>query len=185
MTNPSQPNSLEKCSVAFALLLLIGGVVYFVNYFFSHSDVKFEEPYTTNTPVTGNVAHVESITTGWVKEEAVETIYPTGTITLDPAKSKSGSIRVLFKKDVGVGLDKETIIGDSNSFKVTNGLFDNGTNTVTITCTKGLPNMAEFLGYCSQDNFRWTIVALEPKADSSEFVEFAHAAIDTVILESE
>lgn len=184
MTNPSQPNSLEKCSVAFALLLFVGVVVYFVNYFFSHSDVKFEEPYATNTPVTGSVAHVESITTGWIKKEGVETVYPTGTITLDSAKSKSGSIRVLFKKNVGTGLSKEATVGDSNSFKITNGLFENGTNTVTLTCTKGLPNMAEFLGYCAQNDFRWTIVALEPKADSSEFSEFAHAPIDTVIVES-
>lgn len=171
--------------MAFALLLLAGIAAYFVSYFFSHSDAKFEEPYATNTPVTGNVAHIESITTGWITKEGSDTVYPTGTITLDSTKSNSGTIRVLFKKDVGAGLRAPATIGDSNSFKVSNGLFANGTNSVTITCTKGLTNTAEFLGYCAQDESRWTIVALEPQADSSEFTEFAHAPIETVMLESQ
>lgn len=182
MTTKAKSSTLEKASVLAAILILVAIAVYLVSYYFKHSNLQAEPAYAANIPASGNVARIQSITTGWVKREADDTIYPVGTITLDPSLSQSGSLRVFFMKDVGVGLADAKTIGDSDTFEVTHGLFANGTNSLTVTCTKGLPSMSDFFGYCAQEETRWTLEVLEPKAGSSEFVKFARAPIDTVLL---
>lgn len=166
----------------FSVLILAGLAFWFVRYIGSHSDVYSEEPYVANTPAAGEAAHIQSISTGWKSAEWADTVFPTATIKLDSSKSSSGELRVLFKKDVGIGESESKSIGDSNTLKVTAGKFSNGKNEITITCTKGLDGMADFLAYQSQTHHRWIIEVLEQPSGKSNFEAFAQAPIEPVII---
>ena len=146
---------IEYVSMAIAVLLLLSLAIYFVTYTTTHTKIVSEPIYQSNVPAEGKYAAVDSITTHWV--EINEALYPVAVITLDPSKSRSGSLRIFFRTNVGALADISKIVGDSNTSKFKDGLFENGESTITVQCTKGFANMAEFLGYKAQDDSRWVI----------------------------
>lgn len=175
---------IEYVSMAIAVLLLLSLAIYFVIYTTTHSDIVSEPIYVSNVPVEGKYAAVDSITTHWV--DINDALYPVAVITLDPSKSKSGSLRTFFRTNVGALADVSKVVGDTNTHRFEDGLFENGESTITVQCTKGLSNMAEFLGYKAQDDSRWVIEISEGKGvsrSSSNFSELAHAPISTTLAE--
>ena len=174
----------EYISMAIAVLLLVSLAISFVAYTNTHTNIVSEPVYVTNVPTEGKYAAVDSISTHWVQLD--EVFYPVAVITLDPSKSKSGSLRTLFRTNVGALADVSKIVGDSNTYKFKDGLFEHGKNSITIQGTKGLADMAEFLGYKAQDDSRWQIEISEGKGGSrstSDFTKLAHAPIDPTLAE--
>ncbi|MEO1858039.1 MAG: hypothetical protein ABGY95_11850, partial [Rubritalea sp.] len=177
-------SSIEYVCMAVAVFILLWLAVYFVIYTSSHTTIVNEPVWMTNAPIEGKYAAIESITTHWVEKN--EAYHPVAVITLDPSKSKSGSLRTLFRTNVGALADVSKVIGDSNTSKFESGLFENGESTITVQCTKGFANMSEFLGYKAQDDSRWQIEIREGKGGSrsaSDFEKLAHAPIDPVIFD--
>jgi len=176
---------IEYVSIAIAMLLLLSLAVYFVVYTSTHTKIVSEPIYASNVPAEGKYAAIDSITTHWV--EANDEFYPTAVITLDPSKSKSGSLRTFFRTNVGALADISKVAGDSNTHKFKDGLFENGESSITVQCTQGLSSMADFLGYKAQDDSRWVIEILEGgggSRSSSDFSELAHAPIFPTLAES-
>ena len=172
----------EYVSMAIAMLLLISLAVYFVAYTKTHTNIVSEPVYVSNVPSMGKYAAVESITTHWIENNGG--YYPVAVISLDPSMSKSGSIRTFFRTNVGALADTSKIVGDSNTFKFKDGLFQNGLSEMTVQCTKGLSNMADFLGYKAQDDSRWEIEIREANGEShraSDFTKLTHAPIDPIL----
>lgn len=170
--------------MAIAVLLLLSLAIYFVIYTTTHSEIVSEPIYVSNVPVEGKYAAVDSITTHWV--DINEALYPVAVITLDPSKSKSGSLRTFFRTNVGALADVSKVVGDTNTYRFEDGLFENGESSITVQCTKGLSNMAEFLGYKAQDDSRWVVEIREGKGvsrSSLNFSELAHAPISTTLAE--
>jgi hypothetical protein len=176
---------IEYAGMAIAVLLLLSLVVYFVVYTNTHSNIVSDPVYVSNVPVEGKYAAIDSVTTHWVESD--EAYYPVAVITLDASTNKSGSLRTFFRRNVGALADVSKVVGDSNTYKFKDGLFENGGSTITVQCTKGFTNMAEFLGYKAQGDARWEIEIREGKGGSrkaSEFTVLAHAPIDPVVFES-
>jgi hypothetical protein len=176
---------IEYVSMAIAVLLLLSLAIYFVVYTSTHTKIVSEPVYVTNVPVEGKYAAVDSITTHWVEKN--DAFYPSAVITLNPSKSNSGSLRTFFRTNVGALADASKVVGDSNTYNFKDGVFENGESTITVQCTKGLSNMAEFLGYKAQDDSRWVIEIREGKSgsrSSSDFSELAHAPISPTLAES-
>ena len=173
---------IEYVSMSIAVLLLLSLAIYFVVYTKRHTNIVSEPVYVTNVPVEGNYAAVESITTHWVEQN--DSFFPVAIITLDPSKSKSGALRTFFRSNVGALADVSKVVGDSDTTKFNNGLFENGASTITVQCTKGFPSMAEFLGYKAQNDSRWQIEILEGKGDSrraADFTTLAHAPVEPIL----
>ena len=171
--------------MAIAVLLLLSLAIYFVVYTTNHTNIISEPVYVTNIPTEGKYAAVDSITTHWAEKD--DAFYPVAVITLDPSKSKSGSLRTFFRTNVGALADVSKVVGDSNTYKFKDGLFENGESTITVQCSKGLSNMAEFLGYKAQDDSRWEIEIREGKGGSrsaADFTKMAHAPIDPTLADT-
>lgn len=175
---------IEKVSIAIAIVLLLGLAIYFVQYTKSEYRVVSEPDYTTNVPIAGEYAAVKSVSSQWITKEGSDVIYPTAVIELDPASSKSGALRTFFRSSPSITDDTGKVVGDSNTYSFTEGVFENGESSITVECTQGLASEADFLGYSAQVDSRWIIEISEGQGGSrsaSDFKKIAHAPIDPVM----
>ncbi|MFC5049734.1 hypothetical protein ACFPK9_03790 [Rubritalea spongiae] len=182
------PNSLlEKLSIVVAVLLLVAIAAFFVSYFYKSYEVTREPSYADNLPVKGEFASIEKIETHWKEDPTTRTIFPYVTITL-ASDSTSGSLRALFCKNKSLNDLDQTVVGDPHTLNFQQGKFDNGTNTTTIKCSQGLPDLANYLGYKDQDTYRWTIRIRESsdaQQGSTSFSALAHAPIEPKLVEED
>ncbi|MGJ8672659.1 hypothetical protein [Rubritalea sp.] len=182
------PSSLiEKISMAAAVLLLVAVASFFISYFYKSYEVTSEASYADNLPATGKFAGIESIVTHWQEDPITKKVFPYATIALEP-DSTSGSLRALFGKNKDLNDLDQTVIGDPHTLQFSQGKFNNGTNTITIKCSQGLSDLAEYLGYKDQELYRWTIRVSESSKDqqsSSAFSALAHAPIEPKLVEKD
>ncbi|WP_018968904.1 hypothetical protein [Rubritalea marina] len=165
------------------LLLALGlGALYYLS---SIGNMTALEPYESDIPAEGQWLHIDAIETYWITN-AKEEVIPVATITIDSNHNSDGTLRVLFKSNIGDANEVSKYVGDSNTLAITGGKFPNGSNTITIQCTKGLENMADYLGYKSQPFMRWVVELREaaPNANrATDFSELTHAPLNPVMLE--
>jgi hypothetical protein len=180
------PNSLiEKISIGAAILILIALAAFFVSYFYGSYEVTRKPSYASNLPAKGQYASVETIETHWEVDSVTKKVFPYATITLG-SKSQTGSLRALFCKNKSLNDLEQKVVGDPHTLKFTQGKFENGSNSITIKCSQGLPDLAEFLSYKDQDLYRWTIRVRESSATqgrTSDFTALANAPIEPTLLE--
>ena len=184
---PKKPTTtIEKAAISAAMLALVLLAIFFVRYFYGEYDVTSEASYADNLPVDGQHASILSINTHWQQDPETKKVYPYATIQISPA-SNSGTLRALFYQNKSLNDFSQTVVGDPHTLSFSKGKFSNGTDTITIKCSQGIYNLAEYLGYSDQDEYRWTINVRESSGlakNSSDFSPLAHSPIVPTLVES-
>lgn len=176
---------LEKSCIAVGILLIVAAGIYLYSYTADQYDTDPKPAYYSEFPITGKYFEIETVDTGFVQSENDETLYPSATIRLNPSSTQTGAIRVFFRSNVGESVHESKVVGDSDTLEIKNGKFSNGSNEITLQCTKGLANMADFYGYKSQDESRWVLKVRESNdaSNTKNFVDLTQAAIEPLILD--
>ena len=183
MSSNIKPIEIVSMSLAGALLVALGVGAF--NYTRNHGNAVNRPPFVGELPATGVYVGIDEVETYW-KENTRGQLVPVATITLGSLDS-DGTLRVLFKSNVGNNFEPSNYIGDSNTLKITGGSFSNGTKSVTIQCTKGFGDLASFLGYKAMEDTRWVVELREAAPETrkaSEFQALTHRAIEPILLET-
>lgn len=181
----SNIKTIEIISMSLAGALLITLGVGAFNYVHTHGHAVNTPPFVGEMPATGIYVHVDTVETYWKKNTRGQFV-PVADITLG-SQDNDGTLRVIFKSNIGNNFESSNYVGDSNTIQITGGKFSNGTKSMTILCTKGLSSLSEFLGYKSIDDIRWVVEFREAAPETrkaSEFQVLTHRPIEPVLHES-
>ncbi|WP_367873462.1 hypothetical protein [Luteolibacter sp. Populi] len=181
-----RPQPRELLGLAAVAFLLLLGVIWVLSRFFAQ--LSFQSPHTQapDFPVKGNQAAIVSAETFWrapVREGAnIEKVrrdvamIPVMDITLDPATSSQGALRLEFRNDRG---EK---IGDVITRGFQGGRFHaSGDPKISIAATDGFSSQGDFNAYLTSDAPPWTVEVREGSSIDGGSASFKPLAIVPVL----
>lgn len=144
---------------AFAFVLMVA-VIWVLTRFFGQIPIKADAVGTPDYPVKGDHASLAGAETFWrqpIREGADRDVarrevrmIPVLEVSLDPADSRAGALRVVFRDGNG------DPIGDTITRSFTAGSFDaSGSPTVAFPATDGFVEEGDFNAYRAGDDGAW------------------------------
>ena len=181
-----RPQPRELLGLAAVAFLLLLGAIWVLSRFFTQ--LSFESPHTQapDFPVKGDQAAIVSAETFWrapVREGAnIEKVrrdvamIPVVDITLDPATSSQGALRLEFRNDRG---EK---IGDVITRGFQGGRFHaSGDPKISIAATDGFSSQGDFNAYLTSDAPPWTVEIREGSSIDGGSASFKPLAVVPVL----